>query len=41
VIGGSARHADEEAVLVLNQEDQNVLREPIFLGSHVVLWMRK
>jgi hypothetical protein len=37
VIGGSARHTNKEAVLVLNQEDQNILREPVFLGSHVVL----
>jgi hypothetical protein len=41
VIGGSARHTNEEAVLVLDQEDENILRESIFLRSHVVLWVRK
>lgn len=41
MIGGSARHTNKEAVLVLDQENQNILRESIFLRSHVVLWVRK
>jgi hypothetical protein len=41
VVGGSARHTNKEAVLVLDQENQNILRESVFLGSHVVLWVRK
>jgi hypothetical protein len=41
VICGGAGHTDEEAVLVLDQEDEHVLRESVFLRCHVVLWVRK
>jgi hypothetical protein len=41
VIGGSSGHADEEVILVFNQEDEHVLAEAILGWSHVVGGMRK
>jgi hypothetical protein len=30
-------HADQEVVLVLNEEDEDVLTETVFVGFHIVL----
>jgi hypothetical protein len=41
VICGSSGHTDEEAVLVLDQEDEHILGEAVFLWCHVVLRVRE
>lgn len=41
MIGGGAGHSNEKAVLVLDQEDEHILREAVFLRCHVVLRVRK
>jgi hypothetical protein len=41
VICGSSGHTNEEAVLVLDQEDEHILGEAVFLRCHVVLRVRE
>lgn len=36
-----AFHTNQEVVLVVDEEDEHVLAQPIIYGRHVVLWMRE
>jgi hypothetical protein len=37
LIDAGARHANEEVILVLDEEDEHVLTESVFHGCHIVL----
>jgi hypothetical protein len=39
LVNGSALHADQEVILIVDQEDQDILAQAIVLGRHVVLRM--
>jgi hypothetical protein len=38
-IHSGALHANEEVILVLNEEDEHVLTETVFRNRHIVLWV--
>ena len=40
-VDGSALHANQEVILVINEEYEDVLAQSVFLRCHIVLRMRQ